>query len=274
MDNLLFNVTTAALMVLMFKGGLALVGESTLGRRRVPWASVGLTGLALAGVALQLCWSGAMGALDSDPSKSGWWRVVTSVFMQNGGFGGAAWNIVTLAAVAAFADWFWGAPLTLGLFAAGILLPEQIDKLWGQTSHSTDPRNFAGSSGATYFLGATLAAALLLHGGAEKDDENPGKAVGQDAERGSSGDGEGASRTRAVRKNRLLALGVPVLGLAMWFAQENGHGLVSCYGFALGALCWAAFRTVLHPDRDLRQPARMTVASLTGLVGRRTRSAE
>ncbi|MCX4884598.1 hypothetical protein [Streptomyces sp. NBC_00847] len=269
MDILLFNVTTAALMVLMFNGGLALVGQSTLGRRRIPWAAVGLTGLALAGVALQLCWSGAMGALDADPSKSGWWRVVTSVFMQNGGFGGAAWNIATLAAVAAFADWFWGAPLTLGLFAAGILLPEQIDKLWGQTSHSTDPRNFAGSSGATYFLGATLAVALLLRGGA---DENSRRAAGQSADEGS--DDQGADHGKAVRKNRLLALGVPVLGLAMWFAQENGHGLVSCYGFALGALAWAAFRTVLHPDRDLRQPPRTTVASLTALVGRRTRSAD
>ncbi|MEU3315412.1 hypothetical protein ABZ743_22415 [Streptomyces sp. NPDC006662] len=256
MDVLLFNVTTAALMVLMFNGGLALVGQSTLGRRRIPWAGVGLTGLALAGVALQLCWPGAMDALDADPSKSGWWRVVTSVFMQNGGIGGAAWNIATLAAVAAFADWFWGAPLTLALFAAGILLPEQVDRLWGQTAHSTDPRNFAGSSGATYFLGATLAAALLLRGGA---DESSGKAAGQSA--GQGFDDEDVSRRKAVRKNRLLALGVPVLGLAMWFAQENGHGLVSCYGFILGALAWVAFRTVLHPDRELRQPPRRRIRS-------------
>ncbi|WP_406209868.1 hypothetical protein OH807_39595 [Kitasatospora sp. NBC_01560] len=251
MDVLLFNVTTAALMVLIFKGGLALVGQGTLGRRRIPWAAVGLTVIALAGVALQLCWSGAMGALDADPAKSGWWRVVTSVFMQNGGLGGAAWNIATLAAVAAFADWFWGAPLTLGLFAAGILLPERIDALWGQTSHSTDPRNFAGSSGATYFLGATFAAALFLHGGT--DDDGTGH--------------------RPVRTERLLALGVPVLGLAMWFAQENGHGLVAGYGFVLGALTWAAFRTRLRPDRDLRQPPRLTVGSLTALAGRRTRNA-
>ncbi|MFF1902741.1 hypothetical protein [Kitasatospora sp. NPDC058218] len=291
MDIVLFNVTTAALMVLMFNGGLALVGQSTLGGRRIPWAAVGLTGIALGAVALQLCWSGVMGALDADPAKSGWWRVVTSVFMQNGGFGGAAWNIATLAAVAAFADWFWGAPLTLGLFAAGILLPEQIDKLWGQTSHSTDPRNFAGSSGATYFLGATLAAALLLHGGAAQrfdetagQDTGPavGQPAGQDTDRGtghSTGHGTGqrsadeGERGKAVRKNRLLALGVPVLGLAMWFAQENGHGLVSAYGFVLGALTWAAFRTVLRPDRDLRRPPHTTVAALTRLVGRQARNA-
>ncbi|WP_329485557.1 hypothetical protein OG618_03000 [Kitasatospora sp. NBC_01246] len=261
MDIVLFNVTTAALMVLMFKGGLALVGQNTLTARRIPWAAVALTAIALGGVALQLCWSGAMGAFDADPAKSGWWRVVTSVFMQNGGIGGAAWNIATLAVVAAFADWFWGAPLTLGLFAAGILLPEQIDKLWGQTSHSTDPRNFAGSSGATYFLGATLAAALLLHGGA---DQRLGRAGGED---------DGAADGKAVRINRLLAFGVPALGLAMWFAQENGHGLVSAYGFVLGALTWAAFRTVLHPDRDLRQAPRTTVGALTGLVGRRAGNA-
>ncbi|MEU1409643.1 hypothetical protein ABZ471_46875 [Streptomyces sp. NPDC005728] len=263
MGSILFNVTTAALMVLMFNGGLALVGQVTLGRRRIPWAAVALTGIALAGVALQLCWSGAMGALDADPAKSGWWRVVTSVFMQNGGFGGAAWNIATLAAVAAFAEWFWGGLLTLGLFAAGILLPEQIDALWGLTSHSTDPRNFAGSSGATYFLGATLAAALLLHGGTV---ESPDK--GSDA----NGSGDQGARHKAVRKNQLLALGVPVLGLAMWFTQENGHGLVSGYGFALGALVWVVFRSLLRPDRDLRQPPRTTMALLTGLAGRRARS--
>ncbi|AUG76487.1 hypothetical protein CFP65_1600 [Kitasatospora sp. MMS16-BH015] len=220
MDVLLFNVTTAALMVVMFKGGLALIGEGTVRRRGLPWAAVALTGLGVGGVVLQLCWSGAMGALDSDPAKHGWWRVLTSVFMQNGGIGGTVWNLATLAVMAAFAQWFWGGPLMLGLFLTGILLPERIDALFGQTSHSTDPRNFAGSSGATYFLGATLAAALLLHG------DQAGKGGPQP---------------------KLLALGVPVLGLALWFAQSNGHGLVSAYGFAVGALAWLLFRRHLRP---------------------------
>ncbi|MER5636280.1 hypothetical protein ABT095_04925 [Kitasatospora sp. NPDC002227] len=215
MDAIIFNVTTAALMVLMFKAGMALLGEQTLRRRSVPWAAVALTGLAAGAVVLQLCWSGAMAALDADPSKHGWWRVLTSVFMQNGGIGGGAWNLATLAAMAAFAEWFWGGPLMLGLFLTGILLPERIDALFGEASRSTDPRNFAGSSGATYFLGATLAAALLLHGGH---------------------DGKGS------RQEQLLALGVPVFGLVLWFAQSNGHGLVAAYGFAVGALAWFAFR--------------------------------
>ncbi|MEU7056294.1 hypothetical protein [Streptomyces sp. NPDC046197] len=201
MGAILFNLTTAALMVLMFKSGLALVGEDTIRRRPVPWAAVALTAVAVGGVVLQHSWSGAMDTLDSDPRKTGWWRVVTSVFMQNGGLFGAAWNIVTLAVVAALAQWFWRGPLMLGLFAAGILLPEPIDALFGETARSTDPRNFAGSSGATYFLAATLAGALLL--------------------------------TTTDTKLRLLASAAPAAGLAMWLTQDNGHGLVTVYGFVL-----------------------------------------
>ncbi|MFI9270820.1 hypothetical protein ACIGXM_08950 [Kitasatospora sp. NPDC052896] len=202
MSVILFNLTTAALMVLMFKCGMALIGPDTIGRRPLPWAAVGLTALAVAAVVLQLSWSGAMAALDSDPSKSGWWRVLTATFMQNGGVSGALWNIVTLAAVAALAQWFWGGPAMVGLFLAGIVLPQHIDSLFGDSSRSTDPRNFAGSSGATYFLAATLAAGLLV---------------------------------RATnRSERLLALSVPLVGLALWVAQSNGHGLVSVYGLGLG----------------------------------------
>ncbi|MEU4948793.1 hypothetical protein [Streptomyces lavendulae] len=220
MGAIVFNATTAALMVMMFNAGLDLVGRDTLRGRPVPRAAVVLTALALAGVLTQLCWSGAMDALDDDPARSGWWRVVTAVFLQNGGLLGGAWNIATLAAVAALADRYWGTARTLALFLAGILLPEHLDALLGAGGHhGADPRNFAGSSGATYFLGATLAAALLHRalrapraGTAEDGHPAPGRA-----------------------KELLLSAGVPVLGLVLWFAQANGHGLVACYGFLLGA---------------------------------------
>lgn len=223
MGGLLFNVTTAALMMLMLNGGLALVGQDTLRGHRIPWAAVGLTAAALAGVITQLCWSGAMDALDSDPARSGWWRTVTAAFMQNGGLLGGAWNIATLAVIAALADWLWGAPLTLGLFLAGILLPEYLDALFGENGHSTDPRNFAGSSGATYFLAATLSAALLLRTLRT-----------------------GRHHDRESLKETLLAAAVPALGLVIWFAQSNGHGLVSVYGFAPGS----AVRALTHRASD------------------------
>ncbi|GGU64725.1 hypothetical protein GCM10010211_32260 [Streptomyces albospinus] len=222
MGEVLFNVTTAALMVLMVNSGLGAVGRDSLRGRPIPWVAVGLTVLTVGGVALQLCWSGAMAALDHDPAKTGWWRVFTSVFMQNGGIAGAAWNIATLAAVAALAQWLWGGRLTVAFFLAGILLPEWIDTLLGLGGGpSTDPRNFAGSSGATYFLGAALALALLAH-------------------------------TRTT-KERILAISVPALGLLMWILQENGHGLVSVDGFALSALVWATRRRLSRPATTPQQ---------------------
>ncbi|MGW0414894.1 hypothetical protein ACWERI_37925 [Streptomyces collinus] len=210
MSAILFNVTTAALLVLMFKAGMLLVDGEPIRRRPFPWAAAALTAVAVAAVLLQVTWPGAMDALDSDPRRSGWWRVVTSVFMQNGGILGGAWNILTLAAIAALAQWFWRWPLMLALFAAGVLLPQHIDALFGETARSTDPRNFAGSSGATYFLAATLAAGVLL--------------------------------TSSATKDRLLAASVPAAGLAMWLAQDNGHGLVACYGFVLGLAVLATTR--------------------------------
>ncbi|AJC54346.1 MULTISPECIES: hypothetical protein [Streptomyces] len=215
LDAIVFNLTTAALMVLMFKCGILLIGEGTVRRRPVPWVAIALTAVAVGAVVLQLAWSGAMDALDGDPRKTGWWRVVTSVFMQNGGLFGGIWNIVTLAVIAALAQWFWRGPLMLLLFAAGILLPQRIDALFGETAPSTDPRNFAGSSGATYFLAATLAAGLLL--------------------------------TSPHIKGRLMALCVPAAGLAMWLAQENGHGLVTCYGCLLGAAVLPLARRLPRP---------------------------
>lgn len=223
MSELLFFATTAALMVMMINSGLAL-GPAR--GRPIPWVAVGLTALAVGGVVIQLVWSGAMDALDNDPAKTGWWRVVTSVFMQNGGAAGAVWNIATLATVAALAQWFWGGPLTVALFAGGIFLPERVDALLGMGGPSTDPRNFAGSSGATYFLGATLATALLM-------------------------------RTRLL-KERLLAVSVPLLGLVMWFAQSNGHGLVAAYGFAAGLVAWVAWRGITTRRRRACQPPRAT----------------
>ncbi len=211
MGGLLFGATTAALMVLMAKSGRAAVGEGPLRGRPFPWAAAVLTVLAVAGVALQLSWPGAMEALDADPAENGWWREFTSVFMQNGGVGGVLWNLATLALVAALAHWCWGGTLTLLFFLSGILLPERLDTLLGIGGDAgTDPRNFAGSSGATYFLGATLAAALLTRV-------------------------HGATAGAGAGKERVTAVAVPVLGLAMWLTQENGHGLVAVYGFVVGA---------------------------------------
>lgn len=227
---MLYNLVTAALMALMFNVGVVLVDPATVAGRRIPWGAVSLTVVAIAGVVLQLAWSGAMDALDDDPAKSGWWRPLTSIFLQNGGVAGAAYNLVTIAVLAALAEWFWGTPVMLASFAGGMFLPGLIGKLFASTDVSAEPRNFAGSSGATYFLAATLAGALILCAG--------------------------------ERKHRALAAAVPVLGLVTWFAQANAHGLVAVYGFLLGVLVWLV-------RRRFPRPARTPKITMGALVGKR-----
>ncbi|MEU8659180.1 hypothetical protein [Actinoplanes philippinensis] len=199
MRVLIYDVVTAALLLLVVRAG-ARLGP----RGRFPVVAAVLTGLILGGLALQAAWPGAMAALDNDPSAHGWWRPFTSVLMQNGGFVGNLWNVVTIAVVAALAEWHWGRLGATALFLAGAVVPYAVGSVLGGTDVSTDPRNWAGSSGATYLLGATLAGALLI-------------------------------RAASVR-DRLLAAAAPAAGLAAWFVQDNAHGLVVVYGAALGLL--------------------------------------
>ena len=210
MSVLIYNLVTAGMLILVVKAAQRLAP-----RRRFPVVAVVLTTLIIGGLILQAVWSGAMDALDSDPSRSGWWRLFTSVLMQSGGFFGDLWNVVTIAVVAALAEWHWGRLTAAGLFLAGALLPYGIGVLFGAEQGSTDPRNWAGSSGATYFLGATLAGALLVR----------------------------ALRARNI-KELLLAVSAPVIGVTAWFAQENAHGVVVAEGFVLGVLVALVLRAL------------------------------
>lgn len=224
MSSVLYLVSTAVMMVLMLRGAAQLIDvRAAVRRRRVPWAAVVLVGLAVAGLVLQYTWSGAMALFDDDPARAGWWRPLTAVFLQNGGLAGDAWNLVTLALAAAAAGIVWGQPLTLGIFLAGTVLPGWLDQLVGHGTVSHDPRNFVGSSGATYFLAATVAAVLLVRGG--------------------------------TMPNRLLAVSAPVLGLIVFFTLDNAHGLVTAEGFVLGLILVA-----VRLAKPIARPTAATVA--------------
>jgi hypothetical protein len=235
MGVLIYNVLTAAMLILVVKAGQRLPL-----RQCFPVVAVVLTALILGGLLLQGVWSHAMDALDSDPSRAGWWRPVTSVLMQNGGFFGDLWNVVTIAVVATLAEWYWGRVAAAALFLAGALVPHWIDLLLGSGAVSSDPRNWAGSSGATYFLGATLAGALLIRAGLAKD--------------------------------RLQAVAAPGLGLAEWFLQDNAHGLVVAYGFVLGAL--VAVAAGLLPATAPGDRGKVDEPVLTSQYGDRRRRAD
>lgn len=247
MDEIASAVVTAVLMLLTLRAAATLVDpRSAVAARTVPWAAVVLVGLAVTGLVVQAVWSGAMATLDDDPARSGWWRPLTAVFLQNGGVAGTTWNLVTLALVAAAAGLWWGDVLTVVLFAAGTLLPGLVDGAVGTllealpgssgadvvATSAADPRNFVGSSGATYFLAATLAAAVFLHGSAP------------------------------VRE-RLVAGFVPVLGAVAFVVVDDAHGLVTAEGFVVGLVVTAV--VAVWP------PTRRT-ATNRGRAPRRTRA--
>jgi hypothetical protein len=233
------SVVTAVLMLLMLRAAATLVDpRSALAARTVPWAAAVLTGLAVVGLVVQATWKGAMAALDDDPARTGWWRPFTAVFLQNGGVAGTTWNLVTLALVAAAACLWWGDVLTVLLFAAGALLPGLVDGAVGTllralpgssaadplATAAADPRNFVGSSGATYFLAATLAAAVVLH------------------------------RSAPVRE-RLLAGSVPVLGAVAFVVVDDAHGLVTAQGFLVGLAATAVVtQTGRYAGRSRARP--------------------
>jgi hypothetical protein len=225
MGVVLYNLVTAALMVLMIKAGKQLAPD----RNGRPWLAIGVTALLVAGLVLQATWSGAMDALDSDPSKSGWWRPITATFLQNGGVMGDTWNLITAPIVLALAEAHWGRLRAVVLFVLAILVPHWVDVLFGGGAVSHQARNWAGSSGTIYFLGATLAGALLL--------------------------------AAVELRPRLLALAIPVAGLASWFLQDNAHGLLTAEGFAFGLLVAGVLKLLPARRVQCAEPSRCVPAS-------------
>jgi Rhomboid family len=234
----LYIPSTSLLLVLAVQAAVELLGKGSLTERRVPWIPIGLCAVAIAGVVVQLSWPHAYDVLADDPSRSGWWRPFTTTFLQSG-LPGSAYNLITLAIVAALAEWFWGRRTALALFIVGIVGPRLISSvlIHGSQAHGLgdNPRNFVGSSGATYLLAATLAGALVV------------------------------SRLRGPRRawtDAAPALGLLATGVLSWIFLANAHGLVSVYGLVIGAVVALVLRTTGAEDAPLRRPDEQPVVQL------------
>ncbi|MFD9669953.1 hypothetical protein ACFWAY_51865 [Rhodococcus sp. NPDC059968] len=71
-------------------------------------------------------------------------------------------------------------------------------------------------------------------------------------------------------RDTLIAVAIAILGLILWCAQDNGHGLVAAYGCALGGIAWMALGDrLIYPERDLHRPARITMGTLEAALGKR-----
>ena len=82
-----------------------------------------------------------------------WWRVITPLFVQDGGISGSIFNLVTLLLIGTVAEKMWGSQRWPILFFAGGILSEIIAFVWQPVG--------AGNSVANFSLAASIAVLSL-----------------------------------------------------------------------------------------------------------------
>jgi hypothetical protein len=173
-------------------------------RRPLPVAAIALTVLLAVGFIVSLAWPGALHELSQPGESDSTWQVFTAPFMQEGAIGGV-WNVITGFAVLVLAEWAWGPVLAALIWLTGAWAPVgDLAALAGYHVSQSDVAAYsAGSSGATYFTAASLCGALLVSG---------------------------------AGRSRLAALATPAIGLVMWLATNDGHGVMVVLGFLAGVI--------------------------------------
>lgn len=82
-----------------------------------------------------------------------WWRVITPLFVQDGGIAGSIFNLVTLLLVGAVAEYLWGSRRMIGIFFVGGLVSEVVAFAWQPIG--------AGNSVGNFSLAGSVAIACL-----------------------------------------------------------------------------------------------------------------
>ena len=107
---------------------------------------------------IELMWPPIYDTLSRQPQlvrEGQWWRLLTSVVVQDGGVAGTVFNLAVLAVVAVVATDLWGPASTTALFVVGAV---QFNVL--ALYFSAPPGG--GNSGATFFLATSLVGLLLV----------------------------------------------------------------------------------------------------------------
>ena len=126
--------------------------------RRPPVAAIALWLVVAVPSLLQIGFPGLLPRLERDPglirADGQWWRLVTSVVVQDGGVAGTVFNLVVLAVIAVVAVRAWGAGRTLIIFAAGVVA-------FNLAATFAWPSGGAGNSAATFVLAASVTGLAL-----------------------------------------------------------------------------------------------------------------
>jgi membrane associated rhomboid family serine protease len=124
--------------------------------RRFPLATLLLTAAVALPSTLQFFFPAILSAFRRDYTRfvSGdWWRLITPLFVQDGGVGGAIFNLVSLLLVGGVAEQLWGSKRVIGIFFAGGVVGEAVAFAWQPVG--------AGNSVGNFSLAASVAVACL-----------------------------------------------------------------------------------------------------------------
>lgn len=194
-------VLFAVVLVLATLIGSVRIGEGRIGEvgfTRPPRTAVVLWLLIAVPSLLQIVVPAVLDALERDPTQirdHQWWRIFTSVAVQDGGLAGTVVNLLVLAWVAPLAVRVWGGVRAVLLFVASQII-------FGLFTAFLFPSPGAGNSGATLALAASFAGLVVMQ-----------------------------SKDRRV----LTASGGIVLAGVLLVVVDDAHGLAVLTGALLGA---------------------------------------
>ena len=125
------NIFLAMALVLGISAGTALVRRH--GAHRIPLLTLVVSLLTVAGFALQLLEPGALEALQRNSSAIAagqWWRLLTTLFVQDGGWAGFLSNLAGLVLVGAPAEQLMSTRVWIGLYFVPAFVVELIALHW------------------------------------------------------------------------------------------------------------------------------------------------
>jgi membrane associated rhomboid family serine protease len=124
--------------------------------RPVPRATIVLTVLVAASAVLQLLFPALLTTFERNGPRvlhGEWWRLVTSLFVQDGGVSGTAFNLASLLLVGALAERRWGSRRWVAIFAMSAIAGGVAGLAWQPVG--------AGTSIAIFGLAGSIAVAAL-----------------------------------------------------------------------------------------------------------------
>jgi membrane associated rhomboid family serine protease len=125
--------------------------------RKIPYATIALMVAIAIPTTLQFFFPEILQLFERNYERflaGDWWRIVTSLFVQDGGMSGSIFNLVSLLLIGTVAETFWGSRKWLIIFFTGGILSQLAGFVWQPIG--------AGNSVANFSLAASVATLCLF----------------------------------------------------------------------------------------------------------------